>query len=419
MSPRGAQQIQELHSLLTREDPPLSATEKADARNRLLKIIKKALGATRIEHADDYSGFSGALVFLAWATYESGLQKFVVIKIDKPGRIEQEKQNWRKYARHLDRTHSVQLQETNTPGLLIYDTASYFPQHRNLKHREFKGYYASSSNSFVTIQHLFDTVLAPWHSIVTCHEMEDLNAAFRNCLDRRNIEHIKKTVEELIEADLDKPGINLCELVGRDYPLRNPFLVDLFPDQRCSRPYPKCVVHGDLNAKNILIFPMRSLSLEPAKDDRSQQFCPAVTYQLCLVDFYRTGPGNFFADPARLETVIKFQLLEVDEINWKDLLAFEDSLVSGMRNTVPSQGLSAYCPKDSLDKAFWSIQALREKVDQKVSQYPAVSPLSFWLYLYMDTLNSILYKDLSTKQKLYAFLSACMIFDKQLAPEVV
>lgn len=240
MSSSDAQQIQALHMQLTREDPPLCAAEKRDLRNRLMEIVKTALVATRVEHADDYSGFSGAFVCLAWAKFKNGLQKFVVIKLDQPGRTKRETRNWKEHARHLDRTHAVQLQATQ-PGLIVYDSASYFPQHHDRKHREFTHHYATSSDAFVMIQHLFDTALRPWH-VVPSNEMEDLNATFRKRFDRCHIERIKHTIEELTKAELDRPGINLRKLMGRDYPLRNPFLVDLFPDEECRRLCPKCVV---------------------------------------------------------------------------------------------------------------------------------------------------------------------------------
>lgn len=146
------------------------------------------------------------------------------------------------------------------------------------------------------------------------------------------------------------------------------------------------VIHGDLSAGNILV------------DSRNQTW---------LVGFYRTGVANVLREFVRLETSVKFELLDTE--NLQALCEFEEALLSPSQlGDIPRYANSYGIP--DLAKAFVVVTRLRE-LAYEVAQPSDGNMREYLVELLYQTL--ILYDQLPDgKSREYALTSAAMICGK-------
>ena len=76
-----------------------------------------------------------------------------------------------------------------------------------------------------------------------------------------------------------------------------------------------------------------------------------------LIDFYRTGPGHILRDAAELETAIKFNLAEIDDL--AEYQRFERRLLEQTKLNEPVE----MGTRNSLYKPFTVVSHLRKLAD--------------------------------------------------------
>jgi hypothetical protein len=150
--------------------------------------------------------------------------------------------------------------------------------------------------------------------------------------------------------------------------------------------YDRVVTHGDLNGRNILVY-----------DNKAW-----------LVDFYQTGPGHIFRDFVKLESYIKFHLMETE--NLEALSLFEDAL----NDPEPSPDNTAFAIRgnpDDLIKAYRIILRLRHWACVKAMEtsWSRIRE-EYYAGLFYQTL-AVLGYSIKLVSKKHALVSANKIYD--------
>jgi hypothetical protein len=150
--------------------------------------------------------------------------------------------------------------------------------------------------------------------------------------------------------------------------------------------YDRVITHGDLNGRNILVY-----------DNKAW-----------LVDFYHTGPGHIFRDFVKLESYIKFHLMETE--NLEALSLFEDAL----NDPEPSPDNTAFAIRgnpDDLIKAYRIILRLRHWACVKAMEtsWSRIRE-EYYAGLFYQTL-AVLGYSIKLVSKKHALVSANKIYD--------
>ncbi|MBT9145899.1 MAG: hypothetical protein DDT42_01776 [candidate division WS2 bacterium] len=220
--------------------------------------------------------------------------------------------------------------------------------------------------------------------------------------------------EELRKLSIDwtKLGIYITELCRT---LPNPLHKDHinFPSYNAIVPFG--IIHGDLKAQNILLID-RSIIIESYPD--IEVIGPENSRRprdVCLIDYANIKQANLFSDLADLETSIKFQLLGMETIKWEELINLEEHILNTLAPQATTKGVRPIQLPRELQIALSSIVAIRETAKKICEKDQRIEPLSFFVHLYVHTLKNIIHKDKTPAQKLYAYISAALILEKQLA----
>jgi hypothetical protein len=347
-------------------------------------------------------GYSGAKVILAWVTYRNKIQALEVFKFGIANEIQSEKDNWEAHVkRFLDRANVVPVNHFvkdshSKRGLIVYGCASY----READIQTFAEFWKYNLNTEKSIEYIFSHLLKPWYSR-SIHGSEDLGLAV-NSFFKKKLNRLKKAVN-LPPHDCDRPGI---EIKGFGRRLPNPLYKGHTNISPQNFIVPKSIIHGDLKAQNILLVNRKILIDNTI----------IVEKDICLIDYANTGQGNVLSDLADLEASIKFQLLELENIREEELFKFEEHICNDFKPTSTTDTIqSLQIASGELQKGLISISAIRREAARIIEIGRNIEPLSFFVPLYLHTLKSILHHDKTPLQKRYAFFSAAIILDKQLA----
>jgi len=179
-------------------------------------------------------------------------------------------------------------------------------------------------------------------------------------------------------------------------------LLEEFIDNPSLLKFTTSIVHGDTNSGNIIV-----------QDQGDRNF------NTWLIDFYRTGPNHRLSDFAQLETVIKFELLELDAFDLKSCYDFENALIDPDFYTDPIK-LPRLPESEKFEFALEAIDTIRGRAER----YSDTEDMTaYYVALFFHTLNSVKFeldddaiqKEIDRNKRLYALLSAAMIADFHLS----
>jgi anti-anti-sigma factor len=239
---------------------------------------------------------------------------------------------------------------------------------------------------------LFTQVLKPWYGQPRWEPV----ALYAEHDPRRLFPTVCEAGEQVLGVSAGTERIP-CPELGVDLP--NPFhvLQHEFQHRRHrSRLWYTSICHGDLNMQNVLV------------DERDN---------LYVIDFSETRPRNVVSDFARLEPILKFEMVPIEnETDLRHMLEFERGLLSShaLNDSPPMTypGSNAAVPK-----AYEVISLLRQLADTTTIFETDMVP--YWLALLEWTLPVVLYRQASPGQKRYAALSAGLLCEAILNAERV
>ena len=229
---------------------------------------------------------------------------------------------------------------------------------------------------------LFTCVLKPWYGQprwepVALYAEHDPRRLFPTlCEAAAQVLGVPAGTERLPCPELGIDILNPYHFLQHEFPRRH---------QR-SRLWYTSICHGDLNMQNVLV------------DERDNIY---------VIDFSETRPRNIVSDFARLEPILKFELVPIDsEADLRLMLQFERGLLSttALNETPP---LTYSGTNAAVDKAYQVITQLRRLADTATIFETDMVP--YWLALLEWTLPVVVYRQASPWQKRYAALSAGLL----------
>ena len=214
-------------------------------------------------------------------------------------------------------------------------------------------------------------------------EKIDLASTYTRQL-RLTPDKLRLALAEVFPPALTEPRLQFKGLTGS---FKNPILWALPSGE--FRPFEtlcrQCLCHGDLHSRNILV-------------DASGYFW--------LIDFSRAGESHALRDFVELETDIKFNLLQVADLN--ALAQFEQALLTPL--TFQDSPPQRYFANRHLDHAYQVIAALRHIASSLIGLSGDMS--EYYQALFIHTLNIIRLRHITPEWKQYALLSAALIRER-------
>jgi anti-anti-sigma factor len=240
------------------------------------------------------------------------------------------------------------------------------------------------------IDAVFTRILKPWYGqprweTVRLYEEHDPRRLFPSLCD---------AAEKVLGVSASSPVMS-CPELGIDLPNPYHFLQHEFPRRKeQARLWYTAICHGDLNMQNILL------------DERENIY---------VIDFSETRPRNIVSDLARLEPIVKFEMVQIDDdATLRQMLEFEKGLVSS--STLHQIPPFTYAGSDpSVHKAYQVIRLLRRHADTVTIFETDIVP--YWLALLEWTLPVVVYAQMSDWQKKYAAYSAALLCEAILKQE--
>ncbi len=271
-------------------------------------------------------GFSESVPLLVYANYKNK-GTLQVFKVGEKSIINDEARNWDDFIKngpyeHLNVVHKKEHAQGSPHSLIVYNFAG-CPGKDPITFEEL---YKIDTNPEDTLKHLFGNVLRPFSDEIKkgkgLPQIVDILK-----IDSENLTKITEKIKRLSCCNdictIPKIKINGEELYNPLY--FYPFNASLQP-KGMAIPVPNGIVHGDLNARNILFYQTKAFTREGVKNQ-------CVTVEIpCIIDYAHTGEKSLYTDIAKLESVLKFQLLEVANVAPNILLQFEDKNI--LRNLV-------------------------------------------------------------------------------------
>lgn len=144
----------------------------------------------------------------------------------------------------------------------------------------------------------------------------------------------------------------------------------------------KCLCHGDLHSRNILV-------------DSSLRFW--------LIDFARAAESHALRDFAELETDIKFNLLQVFDL--RQLVSFEEVLL--ISTNFDSSDDKVLFDDENIQRAYEVVLALRRSARRLLNLTGDME--GYYIALLFHTLNVLRLKHITTLKKEHALLAASLL----------
>lgn len=356
-----------------REDPFQLKPELYDLLRRLFR------GAESLLIRDLPTGQSGAGVLRIEPYYIAGAGTPVVVKFGKKEKSRQERDNYARYVQQFVGSYSsTQLRHAlgRVMGAVSYQLigaelnavvsfADHYRQH-------------SAEEVCNTLDHLFTDTCGRWY------DNREGGRRSRDFLKLYNTGlHIDWAAvwQGAADTGVDLAGRQI-EFPGLAGKYINPKQWLEANAQNAHISSWQTITHGDLNAQNILV--------------TAQGDC-------WLIDFYRTGPGHILRDVAELETALKFNLAEIDDL--AEYQRFEKRLLEQTKLTEPVE----MGTRNSFYKPFTVVSHLRKLADPMAGSTNEMK--EYYWGLLLTTLNLLRLEALRPQWR-KALLSAALLCEK-------
>lgn len=327
-------------------------------------------------------GYSGAGVVRAIPQYQArgkGKGQPLVLKFGEQEDIERETSNFYDFVNGIiggDTYPMIQgIRRTRNLAGILYSLIGRGTQSQIV---DLNTFYLDNDSSRVNqiLTQLFEDTCGPWYSTQRT-VVNDLANFYERTLHLSGGK-LEDALKDYFPAFVRKPEIQFQELA---HSFVNPVYYlsgKTFPGETAVS-----TTHGDLNGRNILV------------DQRDQTW---------LIDFFQTGEGHVFRDFIKLETVIKFELLEHKSLQARYAL---ESLLLDSNTFEPSFDPDTRDWDQDIVKAATVIVHLRRLARRIVSK---VDPgVDYFVGLLFHTVNYVKFNDVSEVGRQHALMAAGML----------
>lgn len=345
------------------------------AESILVRPLSRGMSGTRVLHVEPFI---------------NGSRQPVVVKYGEAEKIDTEFENYEEYIKGLvagNRATSV-LRRCRTVNLggIIYS----FMGIQGKPLRDFRRYYrdetVQEASRFLT--RLFYGTCGIWYANrerPTPYNLTEHYLGFLNCTYAR----MRSGFEEL--ENVHGWRRLYFNNLSNSRAFENPIAI-LEAQEDIIRSAYKCVTHGDMNASNIFVGEMG---------------------EAWLIDFLRTGPGHIWRDIAELDSVIRIELLDSEQVSLDERLELEERLLSVNQFQQLDTLDSIFSTNNpEIEKTFKIIIHLRKIAYQIAGQNMNDDMSNYYIALTYLALNMIRFSTLPTIQREHALLSASLLVGK-------
>ncbi len=366
-----------------KKDSPLLERAIEEATDLFQRLFYTAKTVVLHRIASPSSFHSASHVVKVQPYYADRHGEPVIVKIGDYKSIDIEYSNFQAYVQGFiggsRSTNSLGLRRTPWFGGIIYSLVGAGLERAD----NFSAFYQRHSFEEVlaTLTNLFESTCANWYADRGVVQHCRLTQEYRDRLGFDDSK-LEGALKDNFPSLLNQKIATLREVPNRR--LVNPIYAVRGRD--LSRSTYQCITHGDLNGGNIIV--------DPSK-------------HAWLIDFASTGKGHILRDVIELETVIKFELLDSQDLAAR--ATFEEALASINRFSLIDK--VDYAPPDEqFEKAFRSVSHLRQIARDLVHPNDDFSEYDIGL-LYM-ALNMQRFYGVPKPNRLHALISASLICEK-------
>ena len=308
-------------SIIPLMQPPIIENEgliPEEFRSSFKKLSEKLHDLVSVHICQCFSGgYSESSPLLVYATYKNS-KNYQVFKIGQNRIIQEEVRGWNEFIKngpyeHLHVTHLKEHISDSPHSLIVYNYAGRIDK----EPITFETLYKSNKNPENILKYVFDTVLKLFSDMVR-RENDVLQIADILKINKEGIDKITGEIKKL-SGDNNASTIPRIKVTNEE--LYTPLY--FYPFNPAQNPenvaisIPRGIVHGDLNARNILFYQSEAFTQVGVEIKQVAVKVP------CIIDYAHTGEKSLYTDIATMESVLKFQLLEIDNVNPDVLLQFE------------------------------------------------------------------------------------------------
>ncbi|WP_420630071.1 response regulator [Candidatus Leptofilum sp.] len=333
-------------------------------------------------------GLTGAAVVRIQPTWHTGgLGRSYVAKVGRKDKVETESRHFEANVKHFltaDAVTQTDVHYTRHLGTLLYT----FAENQGVALKEFDEFYQRSdpSNIIASLRNLFDETYRYWFANPE-RDLADVPSLY---YDAFQLDQKKLTGRIQIVLPKMDPDDALIQLTPGKEKVTNPIAWLKKNKQECVIQVNKCITHGDLTGRNIMV------------DDSGRCW---------LIDFYRTYKSHILRDFVILETDVKYRLMSL--LSLTDFLHFEEALLEADRQKQPPI-LPPSFTKDARKAAevIFAIRQLAHRYAHTFNTQQNDARKEYLLSQLMGTLNVVRLRHISENRKLQAMHSAVMICEE-------
>lgn len=324
------------------------------------------------------SGFSETNVFKVQpCDKEKKPQINKVLKIGPSDTVNKEIDNYNRYVlNYLDRGHHAEIDSCKNESrfsIICY----HFVGGDGLNIVSFKDFFNRdfTKDDYIILDVLYRNVLNKFYANYKHKNINVYDYLKPLLLDKKILDFIK----EISEFD---GRIYLKEV---DKHCTNPLKYIKALNKELTIPIFESTAHGDLNANNIQI-----------EIDKKN---------IWLIDFYKTEPQHIMKDFTKLESVIKFELMDID---LESYIKFENLILSSINLDVKlykELGLNS-----KFEKSFKYIQCIRDNAIRLL--YPPVHFEEYLISLLYHSVSPLSWDKFDSDRKKRALYSSALIVEK-------
>lgn len=338
-------------------------------------------------------GFSTARVVKVQPFYErGGGARHVIVKFGEIEVIKQEYENYQRYVQHFigDGRSTTILGYQQTKHLAAISYAFLGTGMHQMQ--EFGSFYEQASAAQIrsVLDQLFRQTCGMWYANHDALQPVNLTEDYQRYFGYE-IQAIEKATIACLRSVSWQQTLMFDSLRYVDQRhLPNPFSL-LKTAQPVVRTTYRCVTHGDLNQRNILID------------------APGSAW---LIDFQSTGPSHILRDVAMLDTVIRLQLLRSKQATLAERLVLEEA-IGTLKHFDPGEVLHAEYRTDNpfLVKTWETMVHLRKIAHWIIEKNPLCEMSEYTFALLYSTINTLNFTSLEIVQREHALLSASILVD--------
>lgn len=335
-------------------------------------------------------GFSGAKVLQAQPFVEHGGGRPIVVKFGGYANIRDE---WNNYDRFVQpflggrSTTILERQRSMHFGGIVYSLLDAADD----RVRDFEQFYRYATPTQIrrVLDSLFLDTCREWYGGLSQLLPCDLTEDYQRSLNFSEERLARVLTEQFTGVQVTASTLTF-DALSSDRSFTNP--IAAMANQRLIRPTYRCITHGDLNQRNILV----------DKTDRAW-----------LIDFARTGYSHFLRDVVLLDSIVRFELLAGHHATLSERLQLEELLLAtqgqGQRQRLKA---GAALSNPHVAKAFAvtvHLRSLAKQLGPRNLRYDRSGYDEGLLYTAMNTMK---FYQMTMVQREHALLCASLMADR-------